>query len=214
MPTNKITYLVDGSNLYHSVRKAGKQLQASTKWLDLKSLCISMLHNFRPTADKLELENIYYFSAYAYHLNDPNIVQRHKSLVACLEDTGVKVEINRFKYKGIDCPFCKKTIPKYEEKETDVSIALKLQEIFIKNECDVAVLVSGDTDLAPAVRLALKLFPEKHTFFAFPAFRKNNELAKLCPGSITINPKQYSKHQLPNPYILQNSSEIFKPASW
>ena len=60
MPTKKITYLVDGFNLYHSVRKAGKQLKVSTKWLDLKSLCISMIHNFRPTADKLELENIYY----------------------------------------------------------------------------------------------------------------------------------------------------------
>jgi len=214
MPTNKITYLVDGFNLYHSVRRAGRQLKASTKWLDLKSLCISMIHNFRPSANKLELVNIYYFSAYAYHLNDPEIVQRHKFFVACLEDSGVKVELNRFKYKGIDCPFCKKKIAKYEEKETDVSIALKLQEIFFKDECDTAVLVSGDTDLAPAVRLAMKIFPTKQTFFAFPAFRKNNELAKLCPGSITIKPKQYTKHQLPNPYTLQDKSQILKPASW
>jgi len=160
------------------------------------------------------LENVYYFSAYAHHLNDPGIVQRHRSFVRCLEDSGIKVEINRFKYKKIDCPFCKKKITKYEEKETDVSIALKLQEIFITDECDVAVLVSGDTDLAPSLRMARKLFSTKHIFFAFPAYRKNSELAKLCPGSITIKNKQYAKFQLPNPYILQDSTKIYKPSSW
>lgn len=160
------------------------------------------------------MENIYYFSAYAYHLNEPAIVQRHKNFVRCLEDTGIKVEINRFKYKEIECPFCKQTIGKYEEKETDVSIALKLLEVFIKNECDIAVLISGDTDLAPAVRMARKLYPKKHIFFAFPAYRKNKELATLCPDYMVIKAKQYTKYQFPDPYVLQNGTKISKPLSW
>jgi len=89
MHTKKISYLVDGFNLYHSLRKASKQLKSSTKWLDLKRLCISLNHNFRTTVDHwLELENVYYFTAYAHHLSDPGIVQRHKSFISCLEDLG------------------------------------------------------------------------------------------------------------------------------
>lgn len=131
MSFKRASFLVDGFNLYHSVRRASKELGVTTKWLDLKALCESILPSFRPqVGERIELESIYYFTAYAYHLGDPDIVRRHKKFVRCLQDSGVHVEINRFKYKGIVCPHCKKAIDKYEEKETDVSIALKLQELF------------------------------------------------------------------------------------
>ena len=215
MPFKKVTYLIDGFNLYHSVRISQKELNASTKWLNIRKICESRLvslHSY--LGAKVQLENIYYFSAYAHHLNDPSIVQRHQNFVRCLEDTGIQVQINRFKYKEIECPFCSRTIVKHEEKETDVSIALKLMEIFINKECDIAVIISGDTDLAPAVRMARKLFPEKHIFFLFPAYRKNKELAKLCPGSMNIKAKQYTKHQFDDPYTLKDGTTISKPLSW
>ncbi len=204
--TNKnVTYLIDGFNLYHSIRRAQKELRASTKWLDIRALCESRLQNIRTVVGcPVDLESIYYFSAYAYHLKDPSIVQRHKSFVECLEDAGIKVEINRFKYKELQCPFCRRVVVKHEEKETDVSIALKLIEVFLEDECDIVVLMSGDTDLAPAVRMAKKLYPAKHILFDFPAYRKNKELANLCPGSTVINAKQYRKYQFSDPCILQS----------
>lgn len=211
----KVTFLVDGFNLYHSVRRAQKELGVSTKWLDIHRLCKSRLQIISSFIGcRVQLKNIYYFSAYAYHLKNPDIVLRHQNFVKCLEDTGIKVEINRFKYKEINCPFCKKIIVKHEEKETDVSIALKLIEIFLKDECDIAVLITGDTDLAPAVRMARNFFPEKHVSFAFPAFRKNKELSKLCPESTNINLQQYSRFQFPDPYTLKAGRVISKPQSW
>ena len=59
---------------------------------------------------------------------------------------------------------------------------MKLQEIFITDECDVAVLISGDTDLAPSVRMARKLFSTEIHFLGAnlsPAFVRSPE----CNGS-------------------------------
>ncbi|MCF8096111.1 MAG: NYN domain-containing protein [Desulfobacteraceae bacterium] len=215
MAPKKVTYLIDGFNLYHSVRQAQRKLDLPTKWLNIRKLCESRLPNIgSAVGSRVELGSIYYFSAYAYHMNDPLVVERHRNFVKCLKDTGVQVEINRFKTKEIQCPFCKKIITKHEEKETDVSMAVKLLEICIQNECDVAALMTGDTDLAPAVRTAKRLCPEKHIFFIFPAYRKNKELDQLCPGSMVIKPKQYHKHQFSDPYKLKDGIEISKPPSW
>ena len=173
MPTLKATYIIDGFNLYHSVRYAQKLIKAPVKWLDIKSLFQSRLQVVRSkTGAKVELENIYYFSAYANHIKDPGVVERHKKYVVCLEDSGIKIQMSRFKYKDVYCPNCKATIPRYEEKETDVSIALKLIEVFLKNECDIVAVVSGNTDIAPAVRMVKKSTRIKKYFSTFPPIEK------------------------------------------
>jgi uncharacterized LabA/DUF88 family protein len=53
----------------------------------------------------------------------------------------------RFKEETVYCNLCKRHIKKHEEKETDVSIAVKILESFSLNECDLAVVITGDTDL-------------------------------------------------------------------
>jgi len=60
-----------------------------------------------------------------------------------------------------------------------VAIATKLLELLFTNFCDTVVLVTGDTDVAPAVRSAQALFPKKNVCFAFPYRCKNKELAQL-----------------------------------
>ena len=50
---------------------------------------------------------------------------------------------------------------RHEEKETDVAIAVTLIELFLRDECDAAVLVTGESDIAPALRLAQRQFPGK-----------------------------------------------------
>lgn len=167
---NRVSFLVDGFNLYHSVRQAAKVLKTSTKWLDISRLCASYLPLVRDVVgEKTELRSIYYFSALAKHLEaiDPDVTARHREFIRCLEDTGMLVVISRFKAKDIKCPNpkCNNAFVRYEEKETDVAIASKLLEIFFVNECDTAVLVTGDTDLAPAFRTANRLFPKKHMLF-------------------------------------------------
>jgi len=214
-----VSFIVDGFNLYHSAKKAAWDLRIPTKWLNINALCSSFLQIISNVVDeKAELKNIYYFSALANHLENshPGITNRHKAFLRCLEDTGVIVELSRFKKKTIKCPHpqCGRTFVKHEEKETDVAIALKLIEVFLSDKCDVAVLVTGDTDLAPAVRTAHRLFPFKKILFAFPPYRKNRELAQLAPGSFGFKPKQYVKHQFPDPYTTKEGLTINKPPGW
>jgi uncharacterized LabA/DUF88 family protein len=210
----RVTFIIDGFNLYHSVRQASRDLKgASTRWLDIKKLCSSYIYLFGKTA---VFEEIYYFSALAKHLEtrDSDITKRHKDFIKCLEATGVIAEIHRFKKKSLSCPSCKHKFCRYEEKETDVAVAVKLLELFIADSCDIVVLVTGDTDLAPAVRATDKLFANKKVVFAFPYKRKNQELAKLAPDSFEIKKEQYAKHQFLNPYVLKDGTKICKPNKW
>jgi uncharacterized LabA/DUF88 family protein len=214
-----IDFIVDGFNLYHSAKQAAWRLRIPTKWLNIDALCRSFIHiTSRVLSEKTELRSIYYFSALADHLEDshPGITKRHKAFLKCLEDTGVIVELSRFKPKEIRCPHpeCGRTFVKHEEKETDVAIALKLVEVFMTGECDAAVLMTGDTDLAPAVRTTHRLFPDKRILFAFPPYRKNHELSKLAPGSFSFKTGQFVKHQFSDPYTTKSGLIINKPPKW
>ena len=87
-------------------------------------------------------------------------------------------------------------------------------ELFCTNSCDTIVLVTGDTDLAPAVQIARRLFPERDIRFALPYERANKLLRKIAPASFKIGKDGYTKHQLPDPFRLKSGTTIAKPSSW
>jgi uncharacterized LabA/DUF88 family protein len=210
----RVCFLIDGFNLYHSIKDVNKIQGVKAKWLNLHSLCQSYLFQFGKDAI---LQDIFYFSAYPNHLinSHPDTIARHKNFVACLEDLGIKIILGRFKEKKVFCTNCKTQIIKHEEKETDVAIAIKIIELFHNDECDLQVIMSGDTDLAPAVRTSKILFPEKQICFAFPFNRKMKELSSLSTlPSFSISSGNYQNHLLPDPYILKTGVSIAKPKSW
>lgn len=211
--STRTIFLIDGFNVYHSTCEIEAHTGHKVKWLDYYSLCKSYLSRVGGGAT---LEAVYYFSAYAHHLKDkePGIVKRHKTYIKCLKDKGVKVRLGRFKPKEVKCSLCKMKFTKHEEKETDVAIASKLLEVLAKDECDCVVLVTGDTDLAPAVKTAKRLYKDKQIVFAFPYERGSDELAEMAPGSFKMNYKNYMKHQLPDPFPLSDGTNIAKPLSW
>jgi len=223
----RVIYLVDGFNLYHSVLDAGKiTWGASTKWLDLRRLCESLLSSFgQSLGTHMVLEGIYYFSAKPTH-RSADKQQRHDLYMRCLRDTGVIVELARFKAKEVRLPDGCFSAPLwpfvsikgkcilYEEKETDVALAAKLFEVCQNDQCETVVLMTGDTDLAPAVKTCSALFPEKKFLFAFPYKRKNKELHKIAKGSICIKPSRYQRHQFPDPLVLTDGTRISKPEEW
>ncbi len=92
---NRTIFLVDGFNLYFSLKQAEKDFGKSTRWLDLNSLCKSYLSQ---VGNKAQLQDIYYFSALAHHLTtiDPYMVKRHQDYISCLKNSGVQVELGRF----------------------------------------------------------------------------------------------------------------------
>jgi len=222
---NRVVFLIDGFNLYHSVLEAYNLLGMRVKWLDLHSFCRSYIFLFGKDAT---LAGIYYFSAYAYHLNDSSVIKRHEAYIECLKSTGVVPDMGRFKARETKCPLSKQMqapnsgincplrgrFVRHDEKETDVAIAVKLCDLVFKNECDTAVLITGDTDLAPAVKLCNKRFPDKTILFSFPYHRYNAELEALAPKSFSIGAQSYARHQFPKQVHLNNGKIIEKPPSW
>lgn len=216
------TFLVDGFNLYHSIRDIKRFSGGSwLKWLNVSSFCASFLHRI----GNADLKSIYYFSAYAYHLNNPNLIIRHETYLKCLEDTGVQTIMSRFKPKDVTCSLfqacsskvltsCSGVFVKHEEKETDVAIACKLLALLAKGDSDCIVLVTGDTDLAPVITSAKSLYPTKRVLCAFPYRRANAQLKQMCPQSFNIKVKDYQLHQFPDPYPMSDGTSVAKPSTW
>jgi uncharacterized LabA/DUF88 family protein len=210
---NRTVFLVDGFNLYHSLRNATRATGQPTRWLDLNALCASYLHMIGSGA---KLEAVYYFTALAYH-REPHragTVRRHRDYIAALESTGVLTSLAQFKRKDVRCPHCRSRFDRYEEKETDVAVAAKLLELAATDGYDTAVIVSGDTDLIPAIRTALVLQPKKRVCAAFPAGRVNAAIRGVVSMCFKMKQGQYAKYQLPDPVMLPDGRTIAKPAAW
>ncbi len=212
---NRSVFIVDGFNLYHSLRDAQQISNGkTTKWLDLKSLCEDYLSLVGSICnERASLERIYYFSARPTHRSLAK-QHRHTLYMRCLRGMGVTVELARFKKKTVWCPLCKDKYSVAEEKETDVALATRLFETCYTNEADTRVLMTGDTDLAPAVRLCKRLFNTLTIFFSFPFRRKNSELAVIAPDSFSIKLRSCLRHQLPDPFVLPDGTAINKPQNW
>ena len=212
--TPRVAFLIDGFNLYHSVEKAGADLHgAPTKWLNVRGLCDDYLSRVGGGA---QTHSVHYFSAIARHMeaHKPDVTARHRLFIEAISSTGVQIELGRFKKKRIVCDACGTSLKRHEEKETDVAIAVKMLELCHTGAADALVLMTGDTDIAPAVRSVQRLFPGVPVLFAFPYGRENRELTALAPGSFAISKDQYVRHQFPTPLVLPSGRTLTKPASW
>ena len=157
----KVSVFIDGFNLYHAIDDLGKH---QLKWLDLRKLS----EQFAPKPD-FTITAVFYFSAYAYWRRDAQV--RHREYVKALKATGVTPIMGKFKEKDRSCRKCGHSWKDHEEKETDVNIATYILREAYKDSYDILLLISADSDLAPAIRLVKKDFPEKRTRVIFPPSR-------------------------------------------
>jgi uncharacterized LabA/DUF88 family protein len=213
-----VAFLVDGFNVYHSLREIEALTGNRVKWLDLNELLRRHLSDVRSAlgGDRVEIGRIYYFSALAKHLTtvERGIVDRHCAYIDALENTGVEVVLAHFKGKDVKCPHCKRQFRRYEEKETDVAIALKLIEVFARSDADTAVLVSGDTDLLPAMRTSRKLFADRKIGVAFPFNRHTAQMQQEADYSFHLRQKEIQRAQFPATIALTDGTMIQRPGTW
>ena len=98
----------------------------------------------------------------------------------------------------------------YEEKETDVNIATALIEDAVEDRYDIAILVSGDSDLRPLLRVK-RLRPERH-HCAFPPSRHSRVLARAVDAYVTISHSRVHNAQLPPRSSLRGGVRLTRPA--
>src|SRR5258708_1133879 len=142
--------------------RGGNPLQyRKYKWLNLAELCQCY------AIEKGDVvEAVLYFTALAYW--NSGKVARHQRYIRALENEGVKVVYGEFKERQKRCLRCKQYFLTHEEKQTDVNIAVTLFQLAVDDKYDKAIVISGDTDVLPAVKLVQKTFPEKEVGVVIP----------------------------------------------
>ena len=210
---------VDGFNLFfRSLRKTG------FKWLNVQSLCEQILPHY-------DIVQVNYYTAKIRSRGDPDKSLRHEAYLRALR-TLPKVQIFHGTFSshkvlrelahaslltkvkrrlGIEVRMnrCVKVFdPK--EKGSDVNLAVHMVNDAWKNNYDVGVLLSNDTDLLEAIKVVRRDCRKKICVIN-PHNSPNPELHKEADLIREIRPEHLSAAQLPSAIPF---TKISKPLKW
>lgn len=206
---NKVIFFIDGFNLYHALdylqTDKDHNRYRKYKWLNLEKICHYYLGN-----DKLE--EVYYFTTLATWNKDK--AARHKIYIKALEQVGVKVIYGEFKRKTVYCRLCHRTFDTFEEKQTDVNIALKLFEMAVQDRYDRAIIISGDTDLLPAIKTVRITFPNKQIGVVLPIGKRSEDMKNNTDFHFKMREHQLADSQFDDVVKLSDNSQIERPLNW
>ena len=203
---------VDGFNLYYGLLRSGKYRRC--KWLDLDRL-------FRRVRPDDEIIAIKYFTAYW-----PDDSGRRHSLytTALAQSPVISVIEGRYKRKGFTCRVRECDFPGsrhyqwFEEKQTDVNIALHMLDDSYEIRPEVVVLVSADSDLVPAISLLQRRLSGSRIVVYIPGPRSRYDTAtelRTVADEVKLLPAALLPHcQLPARVSIGGGALVEKPAAW
>jgi len=201
----RVSFFIDGFNLYHALNDNNKHLR-QFNWLNLRKLAELYLRK------QDSLSDVFYFTALATW--DTDKVQRQKLFIRAQESFGVKTVYGEFRSIFRRCHICGKTYSTFEEKETDVNIAIKLLEQAHLNTYDNAVILSGDSDQIPVLRTIKEYFPAKKIGVLIPFGGKAKLLSQESNFHSKIGMKQLRPSRFPDKMTLTDGSQIYCPKPW
>lgn len=199
----RVIAYVDGFNLYFGMKEAGFE---HCKWLDLHLLASNVL---KPNQ---ELVGVKYFTSRVG--NNPDKQKRQSIYIDALETRNVKVIYGHYQSSSIECKRCGFNWPTYNEKMTYVNIATQMLIDAYQDNFDMAMLISGDSDLVPPIKAIHSLFKQKRVFVAFPPKRQNSSVALNARGSIIIGRKKLIDSQFPDELRKKDGYILRKPKEW
>lgn len=210
----RVSVYVDGFNLYYGLKSAGLR---RFYWLDMARLASQIVqpgstlgavkYFTARTSGKLPLDTP------AEALDRAQGQARQANYLAALKAVGgVDIIEGKYQSKPRSCKSCGAPYYRHEEKMTDVSIATELLKDAHLNLYDVAILVSGDSDLSPAIRAVHQLFAGKKVIVAFPPDRPSGHLRRMT-STFTINRAHLAQSQLPNP-VVSGVDTYRRPVEW
>ncbi|MFH1051313.1 MAG: NYN domain-containing protein [bacterium] len=127
-----------------------------------------------------------------------------------------KIEMFFGKYltTTMQCRNCGANWIKSNEKETDVNIAIELLTDAIKDSFDTALIISGDSDLSPAIRRTKQLCPGKKIISVFPPNRVSIELQNSADGYFVLSESKIKGSLFPDEIIKPDGFVLHKPIEW
>ena len=215
----RVGFFVDGFNLYHSLAACAKDSgDHSVKWLDLIGLTKGSLHEVGGSS---ELGALHYFTALPEHLylSDPGRLQRHRTYVRALTaygSTRPTIVFGRIAQQQVQVRTAGGPVigSLWREKGTDIALAMALLREASKGDLDEAVIISGDADYLPAIKVFREMYPNVGLRFAFPRGRASKELCREAPNSFTLTSAAYLSHRLPERIRLPSGKWLHCPDEW
>ena len=208
----KAMVYVDGFNLYFGILQG----TPNSKWLNLESF----MDFLRPDE---EILGVRYFTA----LVDP---QKHISvsrdrqkryLQALGSCSKLKVIMGKYQLREVSCRAkCRERYEVPEEKKTDVGIAVQMISDAIDGLMDRIVLVSGDSDLEPAVEWIRKRHPAvKITVYipqdpGNPKQRRNDTYRSMGVDAKPLPTTDIHRFQFPHKVDLGSGRSVERPREW
>lgn len=201
---NRVIFFVDGFNLYHSIDS--NPAYYKYKWLNLNKLA----HCFVTSHDKIE--KVLYFTTYATW--DQVKLVKHQTYVKALQFVGVEVVFGAFRYVDKTCRICHKQYKTFEEKQTDVNIAINLFKTAVQDLWDTAIIVSGDSDLIPAIHAVKNTFPAKQIELVIPIGRRAEELKQVVDCHMKLKEKHLATSQFEDVVTIDGGVNLSRPNTW
>ena len=199
MEKKKVYAYFDGSNFYHSSKRA----------YDIINVQFHHLTNKIIDLDKEKLVKIKYFNSPTNQEDNPTLYSNQQKFFEKLKATPfldlylgrlVKRPLGRInvdcpkcgrqKVESFNCPTCRNNTSthysfKMVEKGVDIKIGISLLLDAIEDKYDVALLFSGDSDFCPAIKHIIKELGKEIIFCHFPD-QITEELLQCCSNDRII----------------------------
>jgi uncharacterized LabA/DUF88 family protein len=207
---------VDGFSLYYGLRSKGWR---RLYWLNIRELVRNLLP---PDGQLVRVK--YFTSSVSPTRHDPDKHKRQETFLDALATLAdFEIIYGRYELRRQACPRCgflqiciNCHLPqeKHTEKKTDVNIAVELLTDAVQGHFDTAMLISGDSDLTPAVERAKQLAPLVRIVVASPPDRVSRELCKAADRSFTIGESKLRKSLFPDTVTTPTGFALKRPDTW
>ena len=165
IPKRKVAIFIDGSNLYHSLKK------------NFGNANLNFLGFAGFLAEKNKLVAAYYYNAPVNQKTQPNEYSKQQRFFSALEKLPYfEIKLGRLEKRPTGPPV---------EKGVDVRLAVDMVTHAYSNIYDIAILVSGDADFVPAIKAAQD-FGKKVINICFPK-TKSFHLNQICNETVIID---------------------------
>ncbi len=199
----RLIFYIDGFNLYFGLRSKNWK---KYYWLDLVKFCEQFIRSHQ------ELIRVNYFSA----IQKSRGKQDRQDLFLSANKLNPRFHLflGKFLEKTIDHNGQK--IKTFEEKETDVHIAVQMIRDVVLDQCDTSVLISADSDLIPPIDFINEIKPTHKIFVYFPPARFSYDLKQKATNYISLNNHEakFKSSQFQNEIPLPNGFILKRPAEW
>jgi|GEM_PF-953639 len=177
----KVNFIIDGMNVFHAVKdKFGINLLN----IDLNKL---VKHISRKDENILSIK--FFVSPFVGSTNIAQIqrefIERNSKL------SNVHLKLGVFRKRLINCQKCANRVVHYQEKHTDINIALEISRSAIDTSIDKIYLITADDDFKPAIASFNQIAPNKKFVRVLPPGRFSDS----SEGLIHLNKSIIKKSQ-------------------